>query len=620
MAVVTLLNRTSVGLDAVTKRYTSPVFTLDPLASDLEVRLRRPTTVSPLSWTNAAKVRVSIVYEVDGRPYRSTSTFTGGVRIARGGSEAPECIKRSGIIVQARTDGTKQPFVAVDPKDGRSKNWLELTRMGERALSTFQGYVEIELLSGLSASLDLLGITMITEPAPTIQYHQSVAFDSKIDAQDTSGDGTIDVTIDPVGTTDLAAFAGSGNSDAGAGRNSAATWDTAGTPIAMTEAWDEIFSTDFGHAGYYLAGIPTGSVTVNNTLSGATAEHGFGVIVMTGVNQTNPVGVASFGNTTGTTQTRTVAASANGLTVDSLYTNNTTPAAGANQDVQNTEDIGGATGFRMTSKLGSNGGTMAWTALGNPNGHGVLSFWPTGETPMRVSFIQGGGGTIGTAASTWSLVAPTTKVGGGAFIVGLGPASSVVTISTVTDNTTNVYRKAIARASTAIASAELWYCNGISSASTRISVTLSGNASGSMGIAHFTGLSTGDPHDSTASTGNFATGLSTVHTAGQVTPGSSNALVVMFSRSINSTISPAAFDGGMTAWISTNNAVRTHGSFIFLPVASTVSGQWRTNAAGTSGGTIHAAAMATFLDSRVVGGGGGPTLIPEYHFLLLGLN
>lgn len=186
MAVVTLLNRTSVDLDATTKAYTSPVFALDPLASDLEVRLRRPTTVSPLAWTNLATVRVSIVYEVDGKPYRSTSRFTGGIRSGRVG-EVPECIKRSGIMVQARRDGTKQPFVAVDPKDGRSKNWLELTRLGETATSTFEAYVEIELLSGLAATLDLLSVTMITEAAPTIQFHQSVAFDSAIDGQDTSG-------------------------------------------------------------------------------------------------------------------------------------------------------------------------------------------------------------------------------------------------------------------------------------------------------------------------------------------------------------------------------------------------------------------------------------------------
>lgn len=358
----------------------------------------------------------------------------------------------------------------------------------------------------------------------------------------------------------------------------------------------------------------TGSQTASASWTTA-ASASLTAITFTSVHQTTPTRNGATNEATFTTTINQVVTSASGNMTTTLC------ATGSSDELQTTNQTLRQSAFAcMDTGPGTGSTTHTWTPSS------AMDLLTAGVDVVDVAFVEppivfvtSGGATIGTAASTWSLATPSSKVGGGAFIVGIGPASSAVTVSTVTDNTTNVYLKAVARASTAAARAELWYCNQISSASTRISVTLSANASGSMGVAHFTGLSTGSPHDSTASTGSFATGLSTVHTAGQVTPGASNALVIMFSRSVNSTISPAAFDGGMTAWISTGTAVRTHGSYIIQGAsASTCTGQWRTNAATSTGGTLHAAVIATFLDTRA--SAGGVVLVPEYHFMLLGLN
>ena len=229
---------------------------------------------------------------------------------------------------------------------------------------------------------------------------------------------------------------------------------------------------------------------------------------------------------------------------------------------------------------------------------------------MAILFVNSTAGTRATAASTWSMATHSSKAGGAAFIVGLGPASSAVTISTVTDNTTNVYRLAV-RCLTPkpAAGAELWYATNISSASTRISVTLSGNSSGSMGIGQFSGVSTANALGVTGSSA--VTAASTVHSASEITPTLPISLVVAFSRATASTIVPTTLDGGTLAWISTLAAVRTVGSYIIQAgaEASTATGQWRTAAATSTGLCMHSAVIAAFGDTvsppppPVAGGG-----------------
>lgn len=234
---------------------------------------------------------------------------------------------------------------------------------------------------------------------------------------------------------------------------------------------------------------------------------------------------------------------------------------------------------------------------------------------MAITFINSTALTIGTAASTWSIPTHSSKLGGAAFIVGLGPASSAVTISTITDNTTNVYRLAVRRDSPKpAASAELWYATAISSASTRVSVTLSGNSSGSLAVGQWNGVSTGNP---LMERGDKVDGsASTVHSSTEITPSSANALVVAFARSNVSTISPVVADGGFSEWVTTGGAVRTVGLYLIQTVPTTASGQWRTDAANSTGRAAVTEVIAAFSDTAdaVIAG-----FVPE-SFAMLGLQ
>lgn len=216
---------------------------------------------------------------------------------------------------------------------------------------------------------------------------------------------------------------------------------------------------------------------------------------------------------------------------------------------------------------------------------------------MAIEVVSSTGQQKSAAASTWSMPPPAIPEGGASFLVGIGPASSAVTASTVTDNAGNVYRLAVRRGTPKpAAGAELWYATNISSASTRISVTLSAASSGSMGIVQARGISTGNALDQTGSSA--ITANSTSHSASEITPTADNCIVVSFARVNVSTISPIRNLDGMIAWVSTNNAPRTHGMYKIQTAASTATGSWTNGGAGTSTGQCqHAEVIASFFDT-----------------------
>lgn len=213
---------------------------------------------------------------------------------------------------------------------------------------------------------------------------------------------------------------------------------------------------------------------------------------------------------------------------------------------------------------------------------------------MAIAFINSTALTFSASASTWSIPTHSSIEGGAAFVVGVGPASSGVTVTGMTDNAGNLYQLAVARGTPRpVAGAELWYCSNLSSLSTRISVTLSGTSSGSIGVGQFRGVSTGSPLLQTGSSA--ITANSTSHGASQITPSEANALVVSFARMTASTLGTITNLGGMTTWLSTAQAVRTHGMYIIQGAASTATGSYT-----TSSNCQHASVIAAFSDTVTV--------------------
>ena len=215
---------------------------------------------------------------------------------------------------------------------------------------------------------------------------------------------------------------------------------------------------------------------------------------------------------------------------------------------------------------------------------------------MAITFLNSTAITIGTAASTWSCPTHSSRLGGAAVMVGIGLGSSAVTVTAVTDNAGNSYALAIARPSPKpAAGAELWYALNWSSGSTRISVTLSANSSGSMGIGQFDGVSTANALLVTGSSA--ITSFSTSHGASEITPSEANALIVSFARLTASSVGTVTNLGGMTTWLSSGQAARVHGMYEIQGAASTVTGSFM-----ASSRCLHASVIAAFSDTAVVGG------------------
>ena len=142
----------------------------------------------------------------------------------------------------------------------------------------------------------------------------------------------------------------------------------------------------------------------------------------------------------------------------------------------------------------------------------------------------------------------------------------------------------------------MWYATNISSGSTRVSVTLSGNSSGGLSLGQFRGISTANALKATGSSA--MTANSTVFGASQIAVGVDE-VAVSFARLTYSTIGLITNRGGMTTWISTASLPRTHGMYVINGASpSTASGEFQTSSRGRGVGVI-----AAFSDTAVVGGG-----------------
>ena len=212
---------------------------------------------------------------------------------------------------------------------------------------------------------------------------------------------------------------------------------------------------------------------------------------------------------------------------------------------------------------------------------------------MAATFINSTGTTIGTAASTWSIECHSSRHGGAMHAVGIGLASTTVSVTDVVDNLGSTYSLAIAAGASKPQGAELWYRLNISSGSTRVFVNLSGTSSGALAIGQFNGVSTANALLQTGSSA--ITANSTSHGSAQITPSEDNALVISLARWNASTIGTVTVLGGMNTWLSTATTVRTLGLYSIQTNASTVTGSFT-----TSSNCQHASVIAAFSDTRAI--------------------
>lgn len=227
---------------------------------------------------------------------------------------------------------------------------------------------------------------------------------------------------------------------------------------------------------------------------------------------------------------------------------------------------------------------------------------------MAITFINTTAADITASASTWSIEVHSSRVGGGAYIVGIGTASSGVSVSSVGDNLGTQFSKASTMASPRDDVAEMWYLTNISSASTRVHVGLSAASSGGLAIAHFNGLSTANALRAFSGSEN-STGNQSTHSAAQITPDSTS-VVVTFSRLVAGAgaTTPGA---NFTEWLDTGVILRSYGQYWIQTDNVATEGPWT----GTSN-TVNAQVMAAFADTFVAAAAG----VRRSNLLVLGAS
>ena len=206
------------------------------------------------------------------------------------------------------------------------------------------------------------------------------AFDTATSAQELSGDGVLSLTH-TAGGADRAAHAGVGII-ASAGQQDSTSVTYGGT--SMTEMTDTPFGVNSGQATYRLAGPATGAQTVTSTITDATPfTHFLGVISLTGVDQTTPVGTPVSATGTVSPATVTVASvGADDLVVDNVMLGAAlvAPVVGADQTERwsQSEALNGGEG-RGSTQPGTAGGVMSWTFTTDPGddwGIAAVAFKP----------------------------------------------------------------------------------------------------------------------------------------------------------------------------------------------------------------------------------------------------
>jgi len=334
-----------VELSAIKDRaFVSVPVALDPRTASLEVRLRRPTTLNPLAWDATGRVEISLVIVVDGVEYRCVGSTSGGIRLAGDGTDAAEYVLRY-----------EPPCGFFGAREGRPR------RLGEGAVS-YQARVEVRLLRGAAAT-DVLVMSEAL-PAPAMPFHSSVAFDAASSAIEAFGDGVISFSHTATGAN-RAAFMLVGS------RGDALTPDPTyagggGTPTLIT-GWDIAGVPFVNMKGYSVVAPATGAQTVTSDLTDtSTSDHFLGVVTMTGVDQTTPVGTAVFdgpGFEASPVSVTVASVGADDLVVDGLVSQ-AVPTVGADQTSRASQDGSFPSHWRISTQPGTAVGVMSWTYTG----------------------------------------------------------------------------------------------------------------------------------------------------------------------------------------------------------------------------------------------------------------
>ena len=272
-----------------------------------------------------------------------------------------------------------EPELSIGPSGNVYRFWRDVPTEWATSYDLAVGaFVELELLDGVCETE--IVFTSERAEAPRIFAKNSVAFDAANSAEEVSGDGILSLSHTAGGTESRAVYAGV-TWQATGGTGGTVTFGGSGmTSINNVQAFAGLDSTArVAHYRLAIGGTLTGAQTVTSTRDSAGTVHSLGVISMTGVDQTTPVGTAPT-PTTGSASPATITVASIGaddMVVDTMLALTiSVTGAGADQTSRCAQDHGGYF-LRMSTQPGTAGGVMSWTLSGSDGwGSVAVAFKP----------------------------------------------------------------------------------------------------------------------------------------------------------------------------------------------------------------------------------------------------
>jgi hypothetical protein len=281
---------------------------------------------------------------------------------------------------------------------------------------------------------------------------------------------------------------------------------------------------------WYLLNPTAGANSLVFKMTGVTADVAVGAISLQGVDQSNPIDAQTGGtqNPTSGTFTRSITTIANNAwAIDALYTDSDNAISGTNQTAVNYNlsphtagDQSASSRFENITPAGAKAFIWTGAQAGAANAHSIVSLKPS---PAGTNLIQSAGTAVlgvGSTSVTW----PANTTAGNLIVVGVALTNAITlgTVTSITDNQSNTYFKAVSGTLSSVSdvlNVELWYAKSITAGAGSVTVnhTVDNTA---MYIREYSGFNTLDVMGS-------ASGSSTAPNSGTVTTTQATELLVI---------------------------------------------------------------------------------------------
>jgi len=431
--VADLLTRQSLSLSAANRVFTSRKIVVDALTAQITLRLRRPTTLIPLAWGVTGQLRATLVFAVDGKEYRSSTIFSGGVVPGPSGGEASECV------------------LSYTPPHGFLGRTDKTRRLGELATTSIEAWIILERVAG-RIETEIIECNTVDAPAKTEELHRSVTFDAASSSSAFPVGTTLTWSHTTTANADRGMIVGTASQDFGSSSITVSGVTYAGDAMTAPGAQTVVVATQTFCRLWRLSSSTTPATGANDVVVTFTDTGPYtvcGAVTGYGVDTAAPVGTLATGTGSSTTPSIAVSGATGDLVVDVLAVHDDNAmTVGADQTERwNIRSAGNFSGAGSTEP-GAASVTMSWTLVNTRSwgmqgialkaaAGGSANFNATGDLDAQAATIAGSA--LHGRVSTGALSAQAAAIAGTAHR-GLKSAGSLAVQAAAVAGTAHVGR------------------------------------------------------------------------------------------------------------------------------------------------------------------------------------